>query len=92
MGDRGAKKQAQDVTRPNGKIHRIHKDGTIPKNILNEKISVCRIGYGCAVRPDIIRSGNLFNGKIGTITIKNNNYFTEINLANFDDLNNKFYN
>ena len=67
-------------------------NGTIPKNILNEKISVCRIGYGCAVRPDIIRSGNLFNGKIGTIMIKNNNYFTEINLANFDDLNNKFYN
>ncbi len=32
VGDRGAKKQAQDIKRPNGKIHRIHKEGTIPKD------------------------------------------------------------
>lgn len=31
VGDRGAKEQAQDLSRPNGKIHRIHKDGSIPK-------------------------------------------------------------
>ena len=67
-------------------------NGTIPKNILSEKITVCRIGYGCAVRPGVIRSGNLFNGKIGTIMIKNNNYFTEINSTNFDDLSNKLIN
>lgn len=30
IGDRGMSQQAQDITRPNGKIHRIHKDGTIP--------------------------------------------------------------
>ncbi len=30
VGDRGAKEQAQDLTRPNGKIHRINKDGSIP--------------------------------------------------------------
>ncbi|MCY1720646.1 PQQ-dependent sugar dehydrogenase [Prolixibacteraceae bacterium Z1-6] len=32
IGDRGAGYQAQDVTLPNGKVHRIHKDGSIPEN------------------------------------------------------------
>ncbi|HEX7070050.1 MAG TPA: PQQ-dependent sugar dehydrogenase, partial [Rhodothermales bacterium] len=30
IGDRGAGDQAQDLTRPNGKIHRIHPEGSIP--------------------------------------------------------------
>ncbi|WPJ96562.1 PQQ-dependent sugar dehydrogenase [Coraliomargarita algicola] len=30
IGDRGAQDQAQDLTRPNGKIHRIHDDGRVP--------------------------------------------------------------
>ncbi len=30
VGDRGAQNQAQDLTRPNGKVHRIHTDGRIP--------------------------------------------------------------
>jgi glucose/arabinose dehydrogenase len=30
IGDRGAKQQAQDLERPNGKIHRINRDGSIP--------------------------------------------------------------
>lgn len=30
IGDRGAGYQAQDNTLPNGKVHRIHKDGKIP--------------------------------------------------------------
>jgi len=32
VGDRGAMHQAQDLTRPNGKIHRIHDDGRIPED------------------------------------------------------------
>lgn len=32
IGDRGAKEQAQDLSRPNGKIHRINPDGSIPKD------------------------------------------------------------
>jgi aldose sugar dehydrogenase len=32
IGDRGAGYQAQDFTLPNGKVHRIHKDGSIPEN------------------------------------------------------------
>lgn len=32
IGDRGQQQQAQDLTRPNGKIHRIHDDGRIPDN------------------------------------------------------------
>ncbi len=32
IGDRGAQDQAQDVTLPNGKSHRIHRDGSIPKD------------------------------------------------------------
>jgi glucose/arabinose dehydrogenase len=30
IGDRGAQNQAQDLQRPNGKIHRLHEDGRIP--------------------------------------------------------------
>jgi len=32
IGDRGASDQAQDVTRPNGKIHRIYTNGDIPED------------------------------------------------------------
>ncbi len=32
IGDRGAKPQAQELDKPNGKIHRIHRDGTIPSD------------------------------------------------------------
>ena len=32
IGDRGRQNQAQDLTRPNGKIHRIHRDGRIPED------------------------------------------------------------
>lgn len=30
IGDRGRKEHAQDIARPNGKIHRINRDGSIP--------------------------------------------------------------
>ena len=30
IGDRGIKEQAQDITKPNGKIHRVNRDGSIP--------------------------------------------------------------
>jgi glucose/arabinose dehydrogenase len=30
IGDRGAQDQAQDLKRPNGKIHRVHDDGRVP--------------------------------------------------------------
>lgn len=30
IGERGKKEMAQDITRPNGKIHRINRDGSIP--------------------------------------------------------------
>ena len=30
VGDRGKREQAQDVDRPNGKIHRINRDGSVP--------------------------------------------------------------
>ena len=32
IGDRGKMDMAQDLTKPNGKIHRIMRDGTIPKD------------------------------------------------------------
>ncbi len=30
IGDRGSMDHAQDLSRPNGKVHRIHRDGSIP--------------------------------------------------------------
>ena len=32
IGDRGAKQQAQELDKPNGKIHRIKRDGSIPED------------------------------------------------------------
>lgn len=32
IGDRGAQDQAQELSKPNGKIHRIHDDGRIPED------------------------------------------------------------
>lgn len=32
IGDRGAQNQAQELSQPNGKIHRIHDDGRIPED------------------------------------------------------------
>lgn len=32
VGDRGRQDMAQDLGRPNGKIHRLHLDGTVPKD------------------------------------------------------------
>lgn len=30
IGDRGAQNEAQDLSRPNGKVHRVHDDGRVP--------------------------------------------------------------
>ena len=32
IGDRGGDTQAQELTRPNGKIHRLNRDGSVPKD------------------------------------------------------------
>ncbi len=32
IGDRGSMNDAQDITKPNGKVHRIHDDGRIPQD------------------------------------------------------------
>lgn len=32
VGDRGRQDMAQDLSRPNGKIHRLHLDGSVPKD------------------------------------------------------------
>ncbi|WP_395806768.1 PQQ-dependent sugar dehydrogenase [Archangium minus] len=32
IGERGHKEDAQELSRPNGKVHRIHEDGSIPKD------------------------------------------------------------
>jgi glucose/arabinose dehydrogenase len=49
IGDRGARKQAQKISRPNGKIHRIHRDGRIPDDnpFINQKGAIKSIfSYG----------------------------------------------
>ena len=32
IGERGQKEMAQDITRPNGKVHRLMRDGNVPKD------------------------------------------------------------
>lgn len=60
IGDRGADDHAQEPARPNGKIHRIKLDGSIPKDnpFVNEKGAMpsvfaigCRNPQGLAVHP-----------------------------------------
>jgi len=49
VGDRKAQNDAQDITRPNGKVHRIHDDGRIPSDnpFVNEKDAIKSIwSYG----------------------------------------------
>ncbi|NNC36495.1 MAG: hypothetical protein HKO02_03485 [Hyphomonadaceae bacterium] len=49
IGDRGQMKQAQDITRPNGKIHRIMRDGSIPADnpfVDNPKAYASIFSYG----------------------------------------------
>lgn len=49
IGERGRMEMAQDLTRPNGKIHRVHHDGGIPKDnpFVNTKDAVKSIwSYG----------------------------------------------
>jgi len=49
IGERGAGHQAQDITRPNGKIHRIQKDGRIPDDnpFIDKKDAITSIfAYG----------------------------------------------
>ncbi len=61
IGDRGNKERAQDLTKPNGKIHRLHDDGRIPKDnpFVNEPgayPSIYSLGHrnpqGLTLRPD----------------------------------------
>lgn len=42
IGERGTGEHAQDITRPNGKVHRINKDGSIPETnpFVNEKDAI----------------------------------------------------
>ena len=42
IGERGTGEHAQDFTRPNGKVHRINKDGSVPKDnpYFNEKNAI----------------------------------------------------
>lgn len=49
IGDRGAGYQAQDISLPNGKVHRIHKDGTVPEDnpfVYDEKAMKTLFSYG----------------------------------------------
>lgn len=61
IGDRGKRELAQDLSRPNGKIHRINKDGSIPKDnpFLNNKSAIpsifaygSRNAQGLAINPE----------------------------------------
>ena len=63
-------------------------DGVIPKPLFKKKYSTTRIGFGCVMRPSNIRSGNLLDGKIGTITINDHREYLEVNKFNVKKFNN----
>lgn len=74
IGERGAQDQAQDITRPNGKIHRINTDGSIPKDnpFVNESGAVKSIytygnrnPQGLAVHPKTGKIWETEHGPMG---------------------------
>jgi len=74
IGDRGAKEQAQDISWPNGKVHRIHRDGRIPDNnpFVDTKKAITSIysyGHrnpqGMAVHPDTKKIWTTEHGPMG---------------------------
>ena len=74
IGDRGASDHAQDITKPNGKIHRIHPDGRIPNSnpFVNNPAAVKSIfsfGHrnpqGLAVHPETDQVWDTEHGPLG---------------------------
>ena len=63
-------------------------DGVIPKSLVKTRYSTTRIGFGCIMRPTNIRSGNLIDGKIGAMTIKDHKQYLEVNKLNVKKFNN----
>ncbi|MDZ8118110.1 PQQ-dependent sugar dehydrogenase [Pontiella agarivorans] len=73
IGDRGTGMHAQDPARPNGKIHRIHRDGKIPRNNPYRRTkdaikSICSLGnrnpQGLAFHPE---TGELWASEHGPL-------------------------
>ncbi len=74
IGDRGQREQAQDLNRPNGKIHRIHKDGKIPADnpfltVENSIKSIFAYGtrnaQGLAINPETGELWETEHGQLG---------------------------
>lgn len=74
IGDRGRSSLAQDLTRPNGKIHRIHRDGRIPDdnpfvNVEGAIPSIYSYGHrnpqGLAIHPETGRLWITEHGPMG---------------------------
>jgi len=87
IGDRGAQDQAQDITRPNGKVHRVNRDGSIPDDnpFVNEPNAIPSIftygnrnPQGLAVHPESGAVWETEHGPMGgdevNIIRKGNNY------------------
>jgi len=74
IGDRGTMEDAQDIQKPNGKIHRIHRDGRIPKsnpfyNTAGAIKSIYSYGHrnpqGLAVHPETGQIWETEHGPLG---------------------------
>ncbi len=87
IGDRGAQDQAQDITRPNGKVHRVNRDGSIPDDnpFVDESDAIPSIfsygnrnPQGLAVHPESGEVWETEHGPMGgdevNIIRKGNNY------------------
>ena len=73
IGDRGLQDEAQDLSRPNGKIHRVGRDGSVPKDnpFVNKKDALPTIycygnrnPQGLAVHP---QTGDLWEAEHGPL-------------------------
>ena len=63
-------------------------DGTVPNKLKEEKILTSRIGICTILRPEKIRLGSIFEGKIGTHILSDELSFLEVNKFNKKKLEN----
>ncbi len=80
------KNEKGSIILKNEKQRNVIVDGIIPKSVIKSQYSTTRIGFGCVLRPSNIRSGNLLDGKIGSLTINDHREYLEVNKTNINKI------
>ena len=61
-------------------------DGLIPKKLRTKNTVRTSFGVGCIITPENLRSGNIYNGKIGFLKVQNPISFIYVNEKNINNI------